>query len=146
MKQFSDDKCAVSIKVSSEFWTSCITCILSNTGKVVRNSIACIDVNQMTLISFPLQLLTMGNLNSQNSTNKSFILQSHIIHCAFTVHFEIAFARSLHSAFAHHSKVEHFRDCKYIQCTYLFQISTYNNRCHKEKLPVYMSCTQSTSL
>lgn len=59
IKQSWRDKYAISVKVSSECW---ISSIISNTEKFVRKTTACFDVNRMTLISCPLQLLPMGNL------------------------------------------------------------------------------------
>lgn len=56
MKQFSCDKCAISVKISSELFNSSI---LNNTRKFFQNSTACFGVNRMTCL---LQLLTMHNL------------------------------------------------------------------------------------
>ena len=78
MKQSSRDKCAISVKVSSEFWTSSI---VSNTGKFVRKSTACFDVNRMTLISCPLQLLPTGNILTLQyyKTFGGFFLLNHFL-------------------------------------------------------------------
>lgn len=43
MKQFSSNKCVMSVKYNSEFWTGSI---LSNTGKM-RNSTVCFEANQL---------------------------------------------------------------------------------------------------